>query len=73
MIFIFRPLADKKGLFLRCACGSSANLKPEDAVRAYLDFLGSELVPHSLIVNREEIYTENFIPLSELGSVVTDV
>ena len=73
MIYLFRACPEKRELFLRCACGSSANLKPEDAVRAYLSFLGYNLAGHSLKVNRCELYADGFIPLNELGSIVTDV
>lgn len=54
-------------IFLRLAAGSANNLKPELVMEAFASYLGLELPPFALLVNRIELYAENMISLEDLG------
>ncbi len=55
------------GIFMKVACGSVNNLKPELVMEAFAKDAGIELEPFALEIKRLEVYAENFIPLEELG------
>ncbi len=67
------PGIDKK-IHMRVAAGSSANLKPELVMQAYMESRGQELGEFALMVQRDEVYTNlaeegepEFCPLEQLG------
>jgi radical SAM-linked protein len=66
MIQSMRLLEDGK-IFLRLSSGSASNLKPELVMEAFASFLGTELAPFALLVNRVELYDEHMVSLEELG------
>lgn len=45
-------------IHIQVATGSAANLKPEMAIRAYMEQSGQELAEFALMINREEIYAD---------------
>ncbi len=57
MIYGFKVRDDHR-VWLRTASGSAANLKPEVALQAYMDYLGMALADFALLINREEIYAD---------------
>lgn len=59
----------KDGLFLRCAAGSSANLKPELFAEAFLSRLGIPFDRCCLFVTRVELYDAEGRSLEECGRV----
>ncbi len=70
LIFQMKIDPESEEIFLRCACGSSANLKPEEAVHAYLSWLGIPYQPRSLSICRNELYAKGekgLVALDELG------
>jgi hypothetical protein len=68
-----KPMIQSMGLledgkiFLRLSSGSASNLKPELVMEAFASFLGTELAPFALLVNRVELYDEHMVSLEELG------
>jgi len=61
-------------ILMQLATGSSANLKPEMVVRAYLDAAGQELAEFAMLIQREDLYADlgmdgqrRLVPLSRLG------
>lgn len=78
MIYEFSVL-DEGRLWIKAATGSAANLKPEQAVRAFMDYAGYTLPDFALLVNREEVYADvsvepgahRFCPLDEFGEEIS--
>ncbi len=79
MIYEFKALDDGR-LWIKAATGSAANLKPELAVSAFMDYTGRNLPEFALLINREEVYADlsttpdvhRFCPLDEFGNNITE-
>ncbi len=77
MIYEFTAL-DEGRLWIKAATGSAANLKPELAVSAFMDYTGQNLPEFALLINREEVYADlsttsdahRFCPLDEFGKEI---
>lgn len=57
-------------IFMRLSSGSASNLKPELVMEAFASWLGTELAPFALLVNRVELYDGNMVSLEELGEEI---
>lgn len=62
---------------MQLATGSANNLKPETVMEAFFHSLGADLLPFALMVQREEVYTEegkegshSFKALEEYGTEI---
>lgn len=71
---IYEASVQDGGIFMKLACGSVNNLKPELVMEAFARDGKFTLPPFSLLIERLEIYTEageettkHFIPLEKLG------
>lgn len=71
---IYRLSAGAGQIFLQLATGSSANLKPDMVIRAYMNAAGLDLYEFALLIQREEIYADlgsdgqqKLVPLALLG------
>lgn len=58
---------------IKASAGSTNNIRPDTVIGAIFESMGQKLVPNSLIVTRNELYTYDadgraLIPLSEAGS-----
>lgn len=75
---IYQMEARGDSLFLRLAAGSAANLKPELLLLAFASYLGWEMPPSALQINREELYADvgdgagTLLSLEELGEEIDD-
>ncbi len=65
------------GIFIKVACGSVNNLKPELVMEAFAGDAGIELAPFALEVERLEVYADlgneearKLVPLEELGEEI---
>ncbi len=65
------------GIFMKVACGSVNNLKPELVMEAFARDAGIELAPFALEVERLEVYADlgteearKLVPLEELGEEI---
>lgn len=77
--WIYKLEADGSGkepnkLEMRVAAGSTANLKPELAIQAYMESRGLKLQEFALLIHRDEVYANqaeegktDFCPLEQLG------
>lgn len=54
-------------IFMNLSAGSTDNIKPELVMEAFCREINFELPEFALLINREEIYAKNHIPLEELG------
>ena len=54
-------------IFIACATGSAANLKPETVMEALCSFCGLPFDESAIRIRREELYTGGEIPLDSLG------
>ena len=66
-------------VFLRVASGSSANLKPDIVMRAFLDWCGEKSDPFAFEITRIDLYADRgtdgehrFVSLNELGQTVPE-
>lgn len=55
---IYEMRADKDGLFMKLACGSSANLKPELVMQAFSSFLKQPFDELALNIRRIDMYAK---------------
>lgn len=74
---IYESRIENDGIFLKVACGSVNNLKPELVMEAFAKESGFELSPFSLEVERLEVYADlgdensrKLVPLEELGEKI---
>lgn len=65
------------GIFMKVACGSVNNLKPELVIEAFTKDADIELAPFALEVERREVYADlgteaekKLVPLEELGEEI---
>ena len=72
--WILQLEARGEGIFMRVSQGSVHNLKPELVLEAFARFLGQELAPMALLIQRLEVYAEleeqgekRLCPLEDLG------
>lgn len=63
-------LTDDDNVFLRLSAGSVDNLKPDLVMEAFFAFLGEELAPFGLLINRDELYADEMVSLEDLGEEI---
>lgn len=74
---IYECRLENSGIFMKVACGSVNNLKPELVMEAFAKDAGIELAPFALEVERLEVYADlgndearKLVPLEELGEEI---
>lgn len=74
---IYQLSTEGSSIFMKLATGSANNLKPELVMEAFFSWLGKELPPFALMVQREEVYGEEgegdshiFKALDEYGTEI---
>ncbi len=48
-----------RGVWMRLATGSAANLKPDMVIRSIMDTIGEPMADFALLIHREEVYAMN--------------
>lgn len=73
-------LEEREGsIWMKLAAGSVENLKPDLVLEAFAAYVGCELPPFVLLINRDEMYgvkeegdSKNFVSLEELGEDIEE-
>ena len=55
---------------MQVSTGSTDNLKPELVMEAFFAWMGLEICPYALLINRDEVYAEHGRSLEELGEEI---
>lgn len=65
-------------IFMQVSAGSTDNVKPELIFEAFCQYIGKELSPFALMVQREEVYADlgteqerKLCPLDSMGEIIT--
>lgn len=67
---IYRLNVREGAIFMQVSTGSTDNLKPELVMEAFFDWMGLEISPYALLINRDEVYAEHGRSLEELGEEI---
>lgn len=62
-------LQEDGSVFMRLTAGSADNIKPELVMDALTQFANVPLSEFALMITREDLYGENFVPLSAAGEL----
>ena len=67
---IYRLNVREGAIFMQVSTGSTDNLKPELVMEAFFAWMGLEISPYALLINRDEVYAEHGRSLEELGEEI---
>ncbi|NLY71506.1 MAG: DUF2344 domain-containing protein [Clostridiales bacterium] len=64
MIYEFKTLEDKKGMYAVVRTGSSSNLNPELLLKAFFEYIGKEFRGENCNIKRLDLFNSEFEPIS---------
>lgn len=67
---IYRLDVREGTVFMQVSTGSTDNLKPELVMEAFFAWMGLEISPYALLINRDEVYAAHGRSLEELGEEI---
>lgn len=67
---IYRLDVREGTIFMQVSTGSTDNLKPELVMEAFFAWMGLEISPYALLINRDEVYAAHGRSLEELGEEI---